>query len=404
MPRKRINFINTEEEIKIFSTLFPENSKVLLTGGGKQFVERIGIETIRKTICSVMVGNNIRSQTEFISRRRIAQISGAVIAMLTKGYAMIPNFLEKSSSLSIDYLSYARRSNNAETWPSRWLLGLTGKADQNVFRGDSGEFLNYLNEFEKAIIESAKHCLDELGEYEFEIIYPSNDKQNVKLNWEGMIKLTTAIGAQTLTIRGSDKSMYGKLFERLILGSFLTMIGFKRVNRQRNEETEKVFWLSDSKENRESDATVLVSAGKVVRFDIGFIGKGNSEISKDKLSRFDKEIEIAGNKSNSVTFIVVDRLPRTSKTEAAAKKIGAEIVQMSMQYWPKELCIKLKERCDFEHELQNIADEDLEKYITEKLRTIPLQDFLSDVTIDELTEPELELDDSVVAEDDAPFE
>lgn len=269
--------------------------------------------------------------------------------------------------------------------------------------GDSGGFSNYLDEFEKAIRDSAKLCLDELGEYSFEIKYPSEDKENIILNWEGIIKLTTAIGAQTLTIRGSDKSMYGKLFERLILGSFLTMIGFKRVNRKGNQETEKVFWLSDSNENRESDATVLVSAGKVARFDIGFIGKGNSEISKDKLSRFDKEIEISGNKSNSVTFIVVDKLPKTSKTEDAAKKIGAEIIQMSMQFWPKELCIKLYERFGFEHELLKVRDEILEDYITEKLSTIPLQDFLSDITLEQLTEPELENDDSVVSEDEAPY-
>ncbi len=159
-------------------------------------------------------------------------------------------------------------------------------------------------------------------------------------------------------------------------------MGFKRVNPVNNNQIEKVFWLSDSTTNRESDATALISPGKVVKFDIGFIGKGNSEISKDKLSRFDKEIQIAGQKSNAFTFIVVDKLPQTSKTEEAAKKIGAEIVQMSMQYWPKDLCQKLNKRCGFEHEILNIADEELQHYIYEKLSSIKPQDFLSDVTIE----------------------
>ena len=64
----------------------------------------------------------------------------------------------------------------------------------------------------------------------------------------------------------------------------------------------------------------------------------------------------------------------------------------------------LKERCDFEHELQDVPDEKLEDYITEKLTKIPLQDFLSDVTLDELTEPELENDDSIVSEDEPEYE
>jgi len=56
--------------------------------------------------------------------------------------------------------------------------------------------------------------------------------KRVRLNWKDIARLTTAIGSQTLAIRGSDKSMYGKLFERLILGSMLTILGYKRVNRE----------------------------------------------------------------------------------------------------------------------------------------------------------------------------
>ncbi len=37
--------------------------------------------------------------------------------------------------------------------------------------------------------------------------------KKLELDWDGITRLTTAIGSQTLTIRGSDKSIYGKLFE-----------------------------------------------------------------------------------------------------------------------------------------------------------------------------------------------
>ncbi len=34
--------------------LFPEESRLLLTGGGKEFIERVGVEATRQVILSVM--------------------------------------------------------------------------------------------------------------------------------------------------------------------------------------------------------------------------------------------------------------------------------------------------------------------------------------------------------------
>jgi hypothetical protein len=365
--------------------LFPVNGKVLLTGGGKQFVERIGVETIRKAVYSVMLGENLRSQTEHLSRRRIAQISGALLAMVTQGYLTIDKFQEKMSSLALNQIENSKRSDTSQVWPAQWLLGLTGKSVQNVLRSDKKEFIDYVKEFDKAIIEAAHHCKEQIGDYSMTLGYVLDGKgKSVKLDWEGITRLTTAIGAQTLTIRGSDKSMYGKLFERLILGSFLTMLGFKRVDPKNNIETKNVFWLSDSTDNRESDATLLIEAGKIARFDIGFIGPGNSEISKDKLSRFSREMEIGGAKNSSTTFIIVDRLPQTSKTIDAARKIGAEIVQMSMQYWPQQLCKLLFKHFKFKHDLQKVDEKDLSAYLKKLIQPLPIQDFLSGVTLDEI--------------------
>jgi hypothetical protein len=41
--------------------LFPEKSRLLLTGGGKEFIERIGVEATRRVIHHVMMGENLRS-------------------------------------------------------------------------------------------------------------------------------------------------------------------------------------------------------------------------------------------------------------------------------------------------------------------------------------------------------
>lgn len=365
---------------------FPASARVLLTGGGKQFVERIGVTAIREVIFKLMLGENLRIQTEPLSRRRIAQVSGALVAMFLDGHLKDTEFSKKLSQLALDQLRSSSKNDNAKVWPAQWLLGLTGKSVQNVLRSEPEAFAQYIVDFEEAIREAAEKCRTELGDLKMTLGYLQDDTgRKVELDWVAITRLTTAIGAQTLTIRGSDKSIYGKLFERLVLGCFLTLIGFERVDQAANKKDRGVFWLSDSKGDRECDATILVSPGKLGRFDIGFIGPGNSEISKDKLSRFAREYELSGGTSSSVTFIVVDRLPKTGKTEAAADKINAEIVQMGMQYWPRVLARRIEERLGWKHPLSEMPDTKIQEFLQKELECIPnIADFLSGVSVQDM--------------------
>lgn len=366
---------------KTIRDLFPSESRLLLTGGGKNFIERIGVEAARQVVLSVMQGENIRTQTEPLSRRRIAQVSGAIVALFANGILGRPDFTQQLSTLAVEQITAARKNDNADIWPAQWLIGLTGKSVQNVLRSEPAAREAYLADFEDAVEDAAEKCRAEMGEMEMTLGYVQDEAgRTALLNWKDITRLTTAIGSATLTLRGSDKSIYGKLFERLILGSFLTVLGFERVNPATNTKTEKVFWLSDSSDLRESDATLLLSPGKLARFDIGFIGPGNSEISKDKLSRYAREVEREGARHTSVTFIVVDRLPQTGKTQKAARDIGAEIVQMSMQYWPKLLAQRIGARCGYRHELQTLPESEIGGYLREKLAAVPIQEFLIGVT------------------------
>ncbi|MDQ3688257.1 MAG: CfrBI family restriction endonuclease [Acidobacteriota bacterium] len=367
--------------------LFPEGGRILLTGSGREFVERIGTQAIKHAILSVMMGENIRTQTEPLSRRRIAITSGAVVTLFARGLLEVGDFTDKVSGMAVEQIATAKRNDKASVWIAQWLLGLTGKSVQNVLRSDPEAIGRYVADFEAAIEEVAEKCRDEFGDLRMTLgFYENAKKKRVELNWKDIARLTTALGSQTLAIRGSDKSMYGKLFERLILGTFLSTLGFERVNPLNNRRTSGVFWLSDSSDLRESDATLLVKPGKVARFDIGFIGIGNSEISKDKLSRYAREFEMGGGKRPSVTFIVVDRLPKSGKTQRAAEQIGAEIVQMSMQFWVRELAQKLGERLGVKHELQKMDDDAIGIYLERKLSFTPVEDFLSGVSVEELEE------------------
>jgi hypothetical protein len=196
------------------------------------------------------------------------------------------------------------------------------------------------------------------------------------LNWLFVTYLLNTIGAQTLAIRGSEKSAYGKLFEKLILGSLLSLLGFKYVAPQEDRSGEQLFWLSDRGGRRETDATLLYRKGKGIRFDIGFIGRGNPEISKDKLTRFEKQLRIGSKTWYTATIIIVDRIGSTGSIENLAKVVDGTIVQMSMAYWPQQIARLLKEKVGFQHPLANMRQTQIRAYLEEHIRQVPLERFL----------------------------
>jgi len=56
--------------------------------------------------------------------------------------------------------------------------------------------------------------------------------------------------------------MYGKFFEKLVLGGVLHTLGLRLVQRQNVSDTDEVFWLSERGERR--DRTVWQRQGRPV--------------------------------------------------------------------------------------------------------------------------------------------
>src|SRR5262245_8817483 len=97
--------------------LFPEHGRILLTGGGKEFVEQIGVEAIRESVLRVMLGENLRTQTEPLSRRKIAIASGALISLFLRGHLAMPDFTDRLSEMALDELAKKGRGRDkASTW------------------------------------------------------------------------------------------------------------------------------------------------------------------------------------------------------------------------------------------------------------------------------------------------
>ena len=56
-----------------FGQHFPESFRDLLSASGKQFLERAGAEMVSEATIQVLLGNNIRTQTEPLTRQRIVR-------------------------------------------------------------------------------------------------------------------------------------------------------------------------------------------------------------------------------------------------------------------------------------------------------------------------------------------
>ena len=361
------------KEVRNLSDLLSPAAVGLLSASGSKLVRQIGIDVVRGVVYDVLTGRNLRDSTEVLTRRRIAALNLALVGMFTKGSATSEGFVQSLPDLASETLQ-RRGIAKSERWIAQWVLGLTDKAFQNVLRDDPQALIEYRDRYIRTCQEVIAECEREQGVLSGVLQLGSGVR--AEINWLFLTYLMSAVGAQTLAIRGSEKSAYGKLFEKLVLGSLLYILGFKHVPPEHLDQPRRVFWLSSRGERRESDATLLYEAGKGVSFDIGFIGRGNPEISLDKVSRFEREISLGRSKWYMATIIIVDRIGANSRIEQLAKKVGGTIVQMSMAYWPQQVARELNRVLGYKHKLAEMKQSKIGAYLRSELNEVPLQEFI----------------------------
>jgi len=365
MAKKKQSFTSLSE-LMSFSDLD------LLSASGSQLVQQIGMDVVRGVVLDILTGRNLRDSTEALTRRRIAALNLATVSLFLKGSAISDNFVSQLPNIATEILS-KKKISKTERWLAQWVLGLTDKAFQNVLRDNPEAISEYRDRYINICQEVITAREQEKGVLQGELTL--NQDVKAQVNWLWITYLLNAIGAQTLAIRGSEKSAYGKLFEKLVLGSLLHILGFKHIIPP-PKEYERVFWLASRGERRESDATLLYQAGKGVRFDIGFIGRGNPEISLDKVTRFEREISLGRSTFYMATIILVDRIGANSRIERLAEEVQGMIIQMSAGYWPKQVAIVLNRTLGFKHELIRMDDNQIEEYLAKSIRRVPLEEFI----------------------------
>ena len=392
MPKKRVHETQEPYDKGPFSDLIPPASLKLLTGSGAELIQQIGLDVVRNIIFDILTGKNVRDSTETLTRSRITALNLATTTLFLKGAASSPDFISQLPYLASEALT-RKGLTKPERWFAQWILGLTDKAFQNVLRDDKTQIDTYRDRYIEACNEIIQNYEQEYGKLigTLHLNQDISSEENISpieapIDWLLMTYLLNTIGSQTLTIRGSDKSTNGKLFEKLVLGSLLSILGFTYDST--HKVGEGLFWLSTQNEKRESDATLLYQIGQGIRFDIGFIGRGNPEIVLDKVTRFEHEEFLENRHFYMATIIIVDRVGKDTRILDMAHNIGGDVVQMSASYWPQNVAQVLNRTLGFEHELLHMNQIEVEAFLKAKLNEVPLMQFVRSLPVKDVLELE----------------
>lgn len=358
--------------------LFPSEARALLEVRGKDLVEKLGEERVRQIVADVLAGGNIRNATEALTRRRIAHLNAALLVLFLRGRMEDEDFPRNLPSRVREELK-TKGLSSSEKKVLWWLLGLTKKQIANVLRSDSNAWDEYEDLYASDLRDVAEAASSAYGELAG-TVGAETVSDPVTVDWEWALHLLQTVGTQERATRGSEKSMYGKFFEKLVLGGVLHVLGFRVVEEDDTDDSDRVFWLSSRGRKRESDATALLGPGQGVRFDIGFIGGGNPEITLDKTSRFEREAEINGESIYMGTIVIVDTIGVNSRVPRLAAEAEAAVVQMSASYWPRDLGAELaKIFADYSSPFEGLDDDATGALIKAQMETAPFHDILGTV-------------------------
>ena len=121
----------SSDGLSSLSDLLAPYAMSLIGSTGVDFVQQIGIDATKDVVLDVLCGRNLRDATEMVTRRRLAMLNGALLAMLLQGEAQWPGFVEQLPEFAARRLREGGL-DKTEKWLTHWALGLTNKAVQNV--------------------------------------------------------------------------------------------------------------------------------------------------------------------------------------------------------------------------------------------------------------------------------
>lgn len=319
--------------------------------------DKLNADDLRECVIHVLNGGNVREITEKLIVGDLAEAYATIAEQYIRfnimrqehGGRLTMSDLIGSALMPADNETKGVRKRLTAALRDRglMLIGLPAKTASNLFRkkksGEDGnvnlpKWLDWTQAADNKEIERLRNT----GFFpEIERAFGTDDP---KTTIEAMMGMMWAAGAATLKERGAAKSRNGKRLEREVLTSLSKLTGFKIV--EPGTPGTGVCWLShqDGNIDREVDLTMVLPNGEAVKIDIGFIGRGNPEIPKDKLSRYSRRAEIGGVERNVHTIIIVDEVSKNSGVWGQAKELDATLLEMSDPNWVHNFASTLTEK------------------------------------------------------------
>lgn len=322
------------------------------------YIETVGEDVIKENLFKIITeGTNYRTITEDQTKSKLA-IANYALKNIIQNIPDIKDNQIRSFYISVSMHLLTEAEGSGPYSICLWLLGLTKKGINNIVGGTTRGLYEYtINYYKTVEIQYSKFKIEENTNFYEYLLY-------------------SAINSQALTIRGSMKSMSGKLFEHLILGLSLSSMDIQYIeNEQVPQDPNNIyFWLSSVEKNsgREKDATISYG-DKIIDIDIGLIGLGNPEIISDKLTRFRSKIS-GGTKNIALehTIVLAGELNNGNAILQAAKESNTDVIQIiNNRYWLRELNTAINKF--FENE---IAIHPTIKKLKDTIQTTDIQKFI----------------------------
>jgi hypothetical protein len=277
---------------------------------------------VRGAVLHLMCGGNYRDITERCVRERLNICHSWLLSVAHQARA---KFGATWAKTLLKNLLNSSDKHQVMKDLQFWLVGLMKKTAENLELKptEPKEFLEFLDAMFAACQNVAANARWPSGNVTIGLVNEKT-RQTELLGLDESLWLLQIVGASTLTLRGSNKAIFGKRFERAFLRASLELLGLK---------LDQSFWLNierDAEVGREADAEVETKRGRI-RIDMGLIGVGNQEVSEDKLNRVGR---------NGV--VLVDRLGRKSSVMETAERLGVKLIQIRHQFPLTEIYHHLK--------------------------------------------------------------
>ncbi len=101
-----------------------ESAQQLLVSQGPTLVKQIGLDVVRSVVTDVLLGKNIRSSTEMLTRKRIGLINLSLVNFFVQAQSQGYSINSLLDAAATNLKNPSKGQKKAERWLNQWLLGL----------------------------------------------------------------------------------------------------------------------------------------------------------------------------------------------------------------------------------------------------------------------------------------